>query len=492
MRPLYDDGASEAKAATRDYVFELDTPGGAPLLSIYGGKITTYRRLAEEALERLAPYLRSAKAQAKAGPARRRCPAATWMSRRSPALTAELMRELSVPQPGACQPARACLWHACQQIARQCEISGRSRPILRRHLDGKRSQVPDGERMGLHRRGHRVATVQARLAAVGRRDRCARRMDQGPPRLRRTSLARSGRADMSVTLEHVTRTVDGIPTIRDVSLTLERGTLSVLLGPTLSGKTSIMRLLAGLDKPTTGRVLVDGKDVTGVDVRQRSVAMVYQQFINYPSLTVYENIASPLRVQGRPREEIDRRVQEAARLLRLEPYLKRTPLQLVRRPAAAHRDRARAGQGRRSGAARRAARQSRLQAARGTAHRTAAHLRGVRRDLRLRHHRALRGAAARRQHRLHVGRRGAAGRRHARRSIASPTRCGWRRCSPIRRSTSSASRRRTALCNMPAASRRRPPASTRRSPTAPIASASAPISSKSPTASPAATPSTPP
>jgi glycerol-3-phosphate dehydrogenase len=61
VRPLYDDGASEAKAATRDYVFELDTPGGAPLLSIYGGKITTYRRLAEEALERLSPWLRSAK-----------------------------------------------------------------------------------------------------------------------------------------------------------------------------------------------------------------------------------------------------------------------------------------------------------------------------------------------------------------------------------------------------------------------------------------------
>jgi glycerol transport system ATP-binding protein len=133
---------------------------------------------------------------------------------------------------------------------------------------------------------------------------------------------------MSVTLDHVTRTVDGIPTIRDVSLTLERGTLSVLLGPTLSGKTSIMRLLAGLDKPTTGRVLVDGKDVTGIDVRQRSVAMVYQQFINYPSLSVYENIASPLRVQGRPRDELDKRVMEAAALLRLEPYLKRTPLQL--------------------------------------------------------------------------------------------------------------------------------------------------------------------
>src|SRR5260221_801974 len=63
VRPLYDDGASEAKAATRDYVFELDTPGGAPLLSIYVGKITTYRRLAEEALERLSPYLRSARAR---------------------------------------------------------------------------------------------------------------------------------------------------------------------------------------------------------------------------------------------------------------------------------------------------------------------------------------------------------------------------------------------------------------------------------------------
>src|SRR6202050_4330364 len=131
---------------------------------------------------------------------------------------------------------------------------------------------------------------------------------------------------MTVTLEKISRAVDGVPTIRDVSLTLERGTLSVRLGPTRAGKTSIMRLLAGLDKPTSGRVLVDGKDVTGVDVRKRSVAMVYQQFINYPSFTVYENMASPLRVQGKPRAEIEKRVQEAAKLLKLEPYLKRTPL----------------------------------------------------------------------------------------------------------------------------------------------------------------------
>jgi glycerol transport system ATP-binding protein len=86
--------------------------------------------------------------------------------------------------------------------------------------------------------------------------------------------------------------------------------------------------MAGLDKPTTGRVLVDGKDVTGAHVRDRSVAMVYQQFINYPTLTVYENIASPLRVAGHPRAEIEREVREAAKLLKLEPLLDRTPLEL--------------------------------------------------------------------------------------------------------------------------------------------------------------------
>jgi glycerol transport system ATP-binding protein len=133
---------------------------------------------------------------------------------------------------------------------------------------------------------------------------------------------------VSLVLDHVSKAVGSETHIGDVSLTLERGTLNVLLGPTLSGKTSLMRLMAGLDKPTSGRVIVDGKDVTGAHVRTRSVAMVYQQFINYPALTVYENIASPLRVAGHPREQIDREVKEAARLLKLDPLLNRTPLQL--------------------------------------------------------------------------------------------------------------------------------------------------------------------
>ncbi len=245
---------------------------------------------------------------------------------------------------------------------------------------------------------------------------------------------------MTVTLENMTRTVDGIPTIRNVSLTLERGTLSVLLGPTLSGKTSIMRLLAGLDKPATGRVLVDGKDVTGFDVRQRSVAMVYQQFINYPSLTVYENIASPLRVQGKPRAEIDKRVQEAARLLKLEPYLNRTPLQLS------------GGQQQRTAIAR-------------------ALVKGA--DLVL-----LDEPLANLDYKL--------------KSIAIPTPCASPRCFPIRRSTSSGSKSATARCSMPAACRRRRPDFMQGLATAPTGSASAPTSSRSPTALPGATPFTPP
>jgi energy-coupling factor transporter ATP-binding protein EcfA2 len=77
-----------------------------------------------------------------------------------------------------------------------------------------------------------------------------------------------------------------------------------------------------------GRVLFDGADVTGVPVQKRNVAMVYQQFINYPSLTVYENIASPLRVARTPRPEIDRRVREVAEFMHLTPMLDRVPLEL--------------------------------------------------------------------------------------------------------------------------------------------------------------------
>jgi glycerol transport system ATP-binding protein len=129
-------------------------------------------------------------------------------------------------------------------------------------------------------------------------------------------------------LDHIGFDVGGVRVIDDVCLKFQPASLNVLLGPTLAGKTTIMRLMAGLDQPTTGRLLHDGQDVTGTPVRKRSVAMVYQQFINYPTLTVYQNIASPLRVAGVAKSEIDTRVREAARVLRLENLLQRMPGQL--------------------------------------------------------------------------------------------------------------------------------------------------------------------
>jgi glycerol transport system ATP-binding protein len=116
--------------------------------------------------------------------------------------------------------------------------------------------------------------------------------------------------------------------IADVNLRLDAGSLNVLLGPTLSGKTSLMRLMAGLDRPTEGEIIMNGEDVTKLPVQKRNVAMVYQQFINYPAFTVYENIASPLRVSGVDKATIDAKVQEAAAILKLQPYLDRTVLNL--------------------------------------------------------------------------------------------------------------------------------------------------------------------
>jgi len=133
---------------------------------------------------------------------------------------------------------------------------------------------------------------------------------------------------MSLTLENVTRVVDGETWIDQASLTFEPGSFNVLLGRTLAGKTSLMRLMAGLDQPTSGRILMNGADVTGVPVQQRNLSMVYQQFINYPNLSVYDNIASPLRLAKMAESEIDRRVRETAEMLRIEQFLPRLPLEL--------------------------------------------------------------------------------------------------------------------------------------------------------------------
>jgi glycerol transport system ATP-binding protein len=133
---------------------------------------------------------------------------------------------------------------------------------------------------------------------------------------------------MTLVLEGVSKVIAGEPHIHPTDLTLQNGTMNVLLGPTLSGKTSLMRLMAGLDVPNTGRIIWNGEDVTGQRVQDRKVAMVYQQFINYPSMTVFENIASPLRLLRMSADEIKSAVHEAADLMQMTPLLDRKPLEL--------------------------------------------------------------------------------------------------------------------------------------------------------------------
>jgi glycerol transport system ATP-binding protein len=115
--------------------------------------------------------------------------------------------------------------------------------------------------------------------------------------------------------------------LRDISLEIAGG-MTVVIGPTGAGKTTLLRVVAGLVRPDSGRILVNGEDVTGFSVRRRSVAFVYQQFVNYPSLTVYENLASPLRFAGASRTAVDDRVREVAGLMGIGHLLDRRPAEL--------------------------------------------------------------------------------------------------------------------------------------------------------------------
>ena len=131
---------------------------------------------------------------------------------------------------------------------------------------------------------------------------------------------------MELKLERIEQRVGANAWLYPLDLTLVPRAVTVLLGATQAGKTTLMRVMAGLDAPSKGRVLADGVDVTGQPVRQRNVAMVYQQFINYPSLTVADNIASPLKL--RKEKNIDARIAELAAKLHIEPFLKRLPAEL--------------------------------------------------------------------------------------------------------------------------------------------------------------------
>ena len=131
---------------------------------------------------------------------------------------------------------------------------------------------------------------------------------------------------MLLSLQAISKKVGASDWLYEMSLDPVPGAVTVLLGATQAGKTSLMRVMAGLDAPSTGKVSVDGIDVTGKPVRTRNVAMVYQQFINYPSMTVADNIASPLKLRGEP--NISGRVKELAMRLHIEMFLDRYPAEL--------------------------------------------------------------------------------------------------------------------------------------------------------------------
>ena len=119
-----------------------------------------------------------------------------------------------------------------------------------------------------------------------------------------------------------------VPAVDGLSLQAERGDFVAIIGPSGCGKSTTLRLVAGLETPDAGTVRVDGRDVTALPPSERDVAMVFQDFALYPHLSVYENIAFPLKARRTPRREVAERVRETAGLLGIEELLGRKPSQL--------------------------------------------------------------------------------------------------------------------------------------------------------------------
>ena len=133
---------------------------------------------------------------------------------------------------------------------------------------------------------------------------------------------------MSLELRRVEKKVGQDTHIYRTDLSFQKNSINILLGSTLAGKTTLMQIMAGLDKPTNGEIWFDGKNVTGMAVQKRNVSMVYQQFINYPNFTVFDNIASPLKITGIGSDEIKKKVGEVAELLKLSGMLNKKPNEL--------------------------------------------------------------------------------------------------------------------------------------------------------------------
>jgi sn-glycerol 3-phosphate transport system ATP-binding protein len=117
----------------------------------------------------------------------------------------------------------------------------------------------------------------------------------------------------------------GVEAVKGLSLTIPDGSFTVLLGPSGCGKSTLLRMIAGLEEISGGVVTIGGRKVNDVEPSERDIAMVFQNYALYPHMSVYDNMAYGLRNRGTSKDEIERRVAEAARMLAIEPYLQRKP-----------------------------------------------------------------------------------------------------------------------------------------------------------------------
>jgi ABC-type sugar transport system ATPase subunit len=131
-----------------------------------------------------------------------------------------------------------------------------------------------------------------------------------------------------ISLARVSKRFGNVEVLHDVDLEIEDGELVVFVGPSGCGKSTLLRLIAGLDTPTSGQIAIDGKVVNAVAAADRGLAMVFQSYALYPHMSVRQNLAFGLENAGLPRQEIEQRVSDAARMLAIESLLDRRPGQL--------------------------------------------------------------------------------------------------------------------------------------------------------------------
>ena len=132
----------------------------------------------------------------------------------------------------------------------------------------------------------------------------------------------------TLVIEKLRKSFGPIEVLHGIDLSLQSGEMLVIVGASGCGKSTLLRLVAGLEEPTSGRIVLDGRDITTLDPSARDIAMVFQNYALYPHMSVFDNMAYGLRIRGLPKPEIQRRVHEAAALLGLEALLARKPRQL--------------------------------------------------------------------------------------------------------------------------------------------------------------------